>query len=60
MLLGKNIIFDPGQEPPDPLNRSKTAAPGPQTSPNNPRQSMDFEVGLGDRLATLKVSKATH
>ncbi len=30
----------------------------PQIPSNNPRKSLMFEAGVGDRLATLKVSRA--
>jgi hypothetical protein len=31
---------------------------GPQISSNNPRKSLIFEAGVGDRLATLRVPRA--
>ncbi len=50
------IEFLPGA--PGHPNRPQTVAPDPQISSNGRRKSMLLEVGVGDRLATLKVPKA--
>ncbi len=33
-------------------------APGPQISSDGPRKSLDFEIGVRDRLGTLRVSRS--
>ncbi len=55
----KNIYFDSGPDPPGIHQISRERWPRtPQMSSNNPRQSVIFEAGVGDRLATLRVSRA--
>ncbi len=46
----KTSFLDSGPGPPE-APRLETAAPGPQKSPTGPRNSLVFEVGVGDRLA---------
>ena len=57
-LLLKIYIFNSGPDPRDPPNRPGKADPDPQISSNNYRKLSIFEAGVGDRLATLKVSRA--
>ena len=57
-MLLKIYIFNSGRDPRDPPNRPGKADPDPQISSNNHRQSLISEAGVGDRLATLRVSRA--
>ena len=56
--LLKIYIFDSGRDPRDPPNRPEKADPDPQISLKNHRTLLIFEAGVGDRLATLRVSRA--
>ncbi len=51
-------IFNSGPNLRKPPNRPGKAAPDPQTSSNNNKKSLIFEAGVGDRLATLRVTRA--
>ncbi len=48
----KIYVFYSGRDPRDPPNR-----PG-KADPDNHRELLIFEAGAGDRLATLRVSRA--
>ncbi len=54
----EKYVFQAGPDPGKPPNRPEMGAPGPQISSDYPRKSSDFEIGVGDRLGTLRVSRS--
>ncbi len=54
----KKYIFDSGPDTRNPPDRPGTAAPDPPDIFEQPREMVDFEAGVGDRLANLTVSRA--
>ncbi len=51
------VFFNSGPDLRNPPNRPGKAALDPQISLNNHRKSLICEAGVGNRLATLRVSK---
>ena len=55
----KYVLFTAGLGPRNPLQIARKWGPrAPQISSDCPRKSLDFEIGVGDRLGTLKVSRS--
>ncbi len=52
------VFFSPARAPGTPNIGQKRGPRAPQISSDCPRKSLDFEAGVGDRLATLRVSRA--
>ena len=53
------VSFKPARTPGTPLKSAGSGGPGlPRYRRNCPRKSLDFEIGVGDRLGSLRVSKS--
>ncbi len=52
------MFVKPARTPGTPKNGRKWGPRAPQISSDCPRKSLDFELGVGDRLGTLRVSKS--
>ncbi len=51
-------VFGVGPDPGNPQNWPEIGARTPQISSDCPRKSLDFKIGVGDRLGTLRVSRS--
>ena len=54
------VFFKPARAPGTPTTGRKWGPRPPQIWSDCPRKSLDFEIGVGSRLGTLRVSKSTR
>ncbi len=56
----KYVFFKPVRTPADPKIGRKRGPRAPQISSNRRRKSLDFEIGVGHRLGTLRMSRSNR
>ncbi len=59
-VLNKYVFFKPARSPGTSQIRPEMGAPGPPYIVERTSKSLVFEVGVGDQLGTLRVSKSTR